>query len=70
MPERQPLQQVHGLLHDPNSGYDWLPLSESRQMSAETIYDRLAPGGQWEDFSVASADQVEQLVLNQLHAAA
>lgn len=61
-PERQPLQVRDFLesgdellLHDPNTGNDWVRLGASRDLVAD-------------GFSLARISQVEELVLNHLHA--
>ncbi|MDO9518906.1 MAG: hypothetical protein Q7L19_01665 [Pseudohongiella sp.] len=56
------------LVHDPNTGYDWIRFELSRNRTANEILNAISPDGAFRDFKVARAFQVEELILNHLHA--
>ncbi len=75
IPQRQPLRNADFattgdalLLHDPNTGNDWMHLSQSKSMSLHEVQQETSPGGRFAGFSIASSMQVETLLLNHLHA--
>jgi len=75
IPERQSLQlrdlRSPGdalLVHDPNTGYDWLRLGETVGLTPVQVRGELSPGGRFDGFRIASTSQVRTLLLNHLHA--
>lgn len=56
------------LLHDPNTGNDWLRLTQTTGLTETSLAEKTAPGGEYAGFAVAYAAQVEELILNHLHA--
>lgn len=68
--------QIHDLsdvgdasrLHDPNTGNDWIRFDATVSLVAEEILAALAPGGRFEHYELARISQVEELVMNHLHA--
>jgi hypothetical protein len=55
-------------LHDPNTGYDWIRFELSINRTADEILHAISPEGAFSDFKVARAFQVEELILNHIHA--
>lgn len=70
-PPRQPLvvSADEKTVYDPNTGYDWLRFEESVGVTEQELHSRLQAGGDLQGFSVASHHQVQELLLNHLHAA-
>lgn len=56
------------LLHDPNTGFDWIRLDASSGYSLADIESELAGNPLLTGFALASRRQVEQLIGNYLHA--
>ncbi len=75
LPSRTALQ-IHDLLeagdelrlHDPNTGKDWVRFDASSSLVTEEVLAALAPGGDFEEYELARISQVEQLVINHMHA--
>ena len=75
LPERQPLVMAdlrepgdQLLVSDPNTGYDWIRLHASAGLRLEDTLYALATEDYLQGFQLARASQVEQLLLNYLHA--
>ncbi|MEX0739968.1 MAG: hypothetical protein WD071_11560 [Pseudohongiella sp.] len=75
VPERQALQVAdlrepddQLLVRDPNTGYDWMRLHATVGLRMEDALHALATEDYLQGFQLARASQVEQLVLNYLHA--
>lgn len=75
VPERQPLVLAdlresgdQLLVRDPNTGYDWIRLHVSAGLRLEDALHALATEDYLQGFQLARASQVEQLLLNYLHA--
>lgn len=75
VPERQPLvladlrePEDQLLVRDPNTGYDWIRLHVSAGLRLEDALYALATEDYLQGFQLARASQVEQLLLNYLHA--
>lgn len=75
VPERQPLvladlrePEDQLLVRDPNTGYDWIRLHVSAGLRLEDALHALATEDYLQGFQLARASQVEQLLLNYLHA--
>lgn len=75
VPERQPLiladlreAEDQLLVRDPNTGYDWIRLHVSAGLRMEDALHALATEDYLQGFQLARASQVEQLLLNYLHA--
>lgn len=67
LPSRQPL--VSGkVIHDPNTGLDWLPLDETGGMDSRYLERALAPGGTLEGYRLATREEVETMLVNHLNA--
>lgn len=74
IPERAELELMDLLasgdqlvLHDPNTGGDWLRFSASTGLSEAELYQALSAHGALAGFRIASITEVETLVLNYLH---
>ncbi|MDO8909991.1 MAG: hypothetical protein Q7W55_16010 [Pseudohongiella sp.] len=63
------LQEDQKVVHDPNTGYDWLRFDNTAGITFGQLQSRLQPGGDLHGFSIASRHQVQTLIQNQLLAA-
>lgn len=70
LPELRDLEQAGDqlLLHDPNTGFDWVRLHASAGYTQDEIELALASNPLLVGYSIAKRRQVEQLVSNYLHA--
>ncbi|MDO9521304.1 MAG: hypothetical protein Q7L19_13920 [Pseudohongiella sp.] len=68
---REPLElkEDEKVVHDPNTGYDWLRFGNTAGITLAQLQSRLQPGGDLHGFSIASRYQVQTLIENQLLAA-
>jgi len=57
------------IVHDPNTGNDWLRHDATRPLSIDEIRAATEPGGAFAGFTMARISQVEELMMNHLHAA-
>lgn len=56
------------LIHDPNTGYDWIQLAETTDLTLQDVEYALSTNQNLQDFQLARASQVKQLLLNHIHA--
>lgn len=56
------------LIHDPNTGYDWIRLGATAGLTLENAEHALATEDYLQGFQLARASQIEQLLLNYLYA--
>jgi len=56
------------IVNDPNTGLDWLMLTEGEGYSVEAMLAANGPGGEFEGFRLASSREVETLYLNHMNA--
>jgi hypothetical protein len=57
------------LIHDPNTGYDWIQLGETTHLTLQDVQYALSTNANLQGFQLARASQVMQLLLNHIHAA-
>lgn len=57
------------VVYDPNTGYEWLPLSRTHNRTLLSVMENLMPGAEFEGFRVANLAEVQTLFLNAIHAA-
>ena len=57
------------LIRDYNTGYDWLKFSETEGLSTEEIAQLLAANDTYQGFQIATANQVEEFIVNYLRGA-
>ena len=74
IPDRQALvrltspDQSDAVVFDPNTGKSWLTLSKTQGMSYAEVLAHTQPGGRFAGYSIASSEQVKELLLNHLYA--
>lgn len=75
IPDRQALEVgdlVHAgdqlLIHDPNTGYDWIQLGATTGLTPEDVLSALATHDYLQGFQMARSTQVTQMLLNHIHA--
>ncbi len=75
IPDSQPLQITdlwdsddQLLVHDPNTGADWLRLGSTTGQSLQDVQALISNGGDLQGFELADSSDIEQLLLNHLHA--
>jgi len=56
------------IIFDPNTGIEWLPMYETSNIPLVEMLQKFDNGELFDGFEVASANQVDTLVLNHLHA--
>jgi len=75
-PSREPLERVEAdfngdeswVIVDPNTGYEWLPLSTFQGQQLSPVLDSFESGGEFEGYRVATKDDISQLFLNHIYA--
>ncbi|GFZ84545.1 hypothetical protein GCM10011403_30050 [Pseudohongiella nitratireducens] len=74
-PVREPLQRIDisgeeedsWIIYDPNTGYEWLPLSRFQDKLFLSVLGDFEPEGALEEYRVANSDEVKQLFLNHIY---
>ena len=76
VPERLPLErraignESDGawVAYDPNTGYEWLPLSRTHKQPLLSVMKNLVAGAEFEGFRIANLNEVQTLFLNAIYA--